>query len=125
MRKIIFILACFPLLLSAQDWQWQVDLSRPNSTGFQNIYLPAELTCRLNADYGNLRLFDLENDEIPYLFFSEDHVEQKVNLKWYPKVREDYWRRWYSRSYFGTAVRTSSIVWCSRSAMQMCISDFG
>ncbi|MEM7035986.1 MAG: hypothetical protein AAF570_03330 [Bacteroidota bacterium] len=89
-----------PLTLFAQTWEWEADVESPARSGFHDMDLPPTLTAHLNPEFGNLRLYDDTGETVPYLMFSEVKSEQEVRLRWYRRIREDDWRRHYSRSYF-------------------------
>ena len=102
-KSLIFCLlltSASAAIAQESDWKWEAPLEAARRSGYQDVPLGPEVICRLNPEYGNLRLIDSAGEEVPYLFFSEGQVNQEVSLKWYPRFREDYWRRWYSRSTF-------------------------
>ncbi|MEM0997314.1 MAG: hypothetical protein AAGN35_09560 [Bacteroidota bacterium] len=100
MRFTFVALLLFSGILPAQVGDWEAQVEPSPRPAYCDILLSPELVARLNPEFGNLRLYDGQAEEVPYLVFSEGHVEQEVALRWYPRVREDHWRRWYSRSYF-------------------------
>ena len=55
------------LAANAQRFEWIATITPPQTTGFQNIYLPPEVTSRLNHNYADIRLFDQDGKEVPYL----------------------------------------------------------
>lgn len=103
MKKLLHLLLLLPVSVFAQQipqWEWEAPLNAPRRSGYQDVLLGSDVICRLNPEYGNMRLIDESGEEVPYLFFTEGKVDQEVSLKWYPRKRDDYWRRWYSRSVF-------------------------
>lgn len=68
--------------------------------GYQDIFLPASITCRLAPAAGNLRLLDSAGAEVPYILNESKLVEEEAAIVWLPRYEDDYWTRWYSRSYF-------------------------
>jgi hypothetical protein len=56
----------------SQQFTWEMEIEPVPSTGYHEIYLPAFSTCKLKADYSDLRLFEQGKDvEVPYLLRKE------------------------------------------------------
>lgn len=101
----ITLLALLKLLFSAptaiaQQWQFRAPVVAGNSVSYQDLLLAPDITARLNPDFGNLRLLDADSTEVPFLFTNPSAGEMDAQLSWYPTVKQDYYRRWYSKSFF-------------------------
>ncbi|HHG86184.1 MAG TPA: hypothetical protein ENJ82_15650, partial [Bacteroidetes bacterium] len=103
MKKIpifaLLLLICTQQGIS-QNWSWKAALAPVHKTEYYNVFLPANVTCKLKPNYGNLRLLDENGNEVPYLFFSEKQIDQQVSLNWYQHLKNDISQLRYSRSYF-------------------------
>lgn len=70
------------------------------SKGWYRIVLSPEITARLNNSYGNFRIRGADGQEIPYLLRTEARKETEAEIKWLPRLQEQYHERWYSRTIF-------------------------
>lgn len=95
----IFLLALIPAFSWSQDWLYEAPV-KPGGNGYQDIYLPPSVTCRLGSDAGNIRLHDSSGHELPYILNETKMVEEEASIVWMDRYEDDYWARWYSRSFF-------------------------
>jgi len=59
-------------LIFAQDFKWKVEIPKIDSSGYYNIFLRPEITAKLNKKFSDIRIFDKQNSEVPYIRLSED-----------------------------------------------------
>jgi hypothetical protein len=95
----LLLIAFLPGFTFAQTWEFEAPV-QPQGNGYQNIYLPPAITCHLAASGGNLRLLDSSANEVPYILSETKLVEEEASIVWMARYEDDYWARWYSRSYF-------------------------
>lgn len=98
-KLLLFSLALLPALAHAQDWQFEAPV-QPKGNGYQDVFLPAQVTAHLNAGHGNMRLLDSADNEVPYILNSSPLKAEETTIEWMPRHEDDYWAHWYSRSYF-------------------------
>jgi len=68
--SLIFVVVA--QLTFAQDFKWKVEVPRVDSSGYYNIFLRPEITAKLNKKFSDIRIFDKQNNEVPYIRLSED-----------------------------------------------------
>lgn len=71
---IILLLAFtigFIVQTNAQEFKWKSEISGVNQDGFNKIILAPSIVSKLNHQLGDIRLYDSENNEIPYIFQSD------------------------------------------------------
>jgi hypothetical protein len=67
----------------SQDFKWESKTDITNSKGFTEIVLKPEITGKLRSDMGDIRLYDSNNNEVPYIQYSEKPVLYKELFKEY------------------------------------------
>jgi hypothetical protein len=97
--RYAILLLLIPALSWSQTWFYEAQL-KPNGNGYQDIYLPPAAICRLAPGGGNIRLRDSSDNEVPYIISETKMVEEEASIVWMPRYEDDYWARWYSRSFF-------------------------
>lgn len=100
MKSFLYLLLLLPLPLLAQNWEYAAPVRPHSKGGYQDIFLPPTVTCHLAEGRGNMRLLDSAGNEVPYLYTEEKPVEEEASIVWLPRYEDDYWARWYSRSFF-------------------------
>jgi hypothetical protein len=93
-KLIIILLVCFSTSVLSQDFDWQASISEVKTDGFQRIQLSPTISSKLNNDYGDIRLFDKDGKEIPYILESEKAYSQKdyfVEYKVIEKKEQTSW----------------------------------
>ncbi len=72
--KKIFLIFCISLIfniLQAQTFRYESEIPKVAKDNFHNILLPPNLVSKLNFDFGDIRVFDVDGEEIPYLLKTE------------------------------------------------------
>ena len=95
----LILIGILPSMAWAQGWEYEAPV-KPGSSGYQDIFLPAAVNCRLAPGAGNVRLLDSADNEVPYILNVTKLVEEEASIVWMQRYEDDYWARWYSRSYF-------------------------
>lgn len=75
MKKLIInFLLMLPLCGAlAQPFDWTAKLTIPDSTAFYKIPLPPEVLGKLNPQFTDLRIYDGQQKEVPYLLKKDQH----------------------------------------------------
>jgi len=87
--KFRIFLLCFTIFsllgAKAQQFNWQASLAPVSSDGYYKILLSPEIVSKLNDNLGDIRLYSIDNKEIPYVnevevpFETKDYfVEYKI-----------------------------------------------
>jgi hypothetical protein len=78
-----FLLLACAHLASAQQYDWQAPVATPTQAGYQRILLGPAITGRVQADFSDLRLYNSDGKEVPYLLQTEQPVQYKRLFKSY------------------------------------------
>ncbi len=79
---------------NAQEFAWRASVTGINSDGFSRILLSPEIISKLKNDFEDIRMYDSENKEIPYIFESERPIEYNdyfVEYKIIEKTEQTQW----------------------------------
>lgn len=95
----LLLLFLAPALLPAQTWLYEAPVT-PKGGGYQDIMLPAAITARLDGQGDNMRLLDSADREVPFVLTQDPLELEETSIHWMSHYRDDYWERWYSRSFF-------------------------
>ncbi|MCF6241355.1 MAG: hypothetical protein L3J74_08435 [Bacteroidales bacterium] len=93
MNKIIFTILLFNLLsiAFAQDFKLEAKLEKIDESGFYKIKLSPELISAMENFPADIRIFDEENNEIPYIFKNYEDSKLAETLKYrkfqYSKIK--------------------------------------
>jgi hypothetical protein len=75
MKKIIIIIIISLSLQSySQKFAYKALLPKVDSSGYYHIFLPPDVTSKLNYKFSDLRLYDKKGREIPYIRLSDDEM---------------------------------------------------
>jgi len=55
----------------SQMFEWKADIETVDSSGFYNIFLVSQITSKLNNNFSDIRIFNIDNQEIPYIIQSD------------------------------------------------------
>jgi hypothetical protein len=76
LKSLVIILSlCISLPAVAQHFGWESTVSDIKTNGFYKIQLNPEIPAKLNSDFGDIRIYDNEGKEVPYIFESEKTIE--------------------------------------------------
>ncbi len=66
---LLFLIVTFNVAITSQalPFEWKADLDSVEKSGFYDIYLPPDLTACLNERFSDIRLYDAQGTEVPYL----------------------------------------------------------
>jgi hypothetical protein len=81
---VIIIVFLLPLLLQAQNFSSKAKVNPVNSTSFYKIKINADIISFCNNELQDLRLFDNDGKEVPYLLNKERLGEQTTDFETYP-----------------------------------------
>lgn len=57
---------------AAQDFKWESEIQGVKENGFYNILLAPQITTHLKQDLSDIRIYDQEGKEVPYILTSEN-----------------------------------------------------
>lgn len=87
MKKIFSPLLCMivlPTIVMGQNFAYKSKVNPVSNTNFYKITINADIAARSNATLQDLRLFDNEGTEIPYLLHKEQISQQEAYFKTFP-----------------------------------------
>jgi len=90
---LLFTICCIFLRLEAQNFKWAAKLRPPDSSMFYNIFLTSEITSKLKPDFSDIRLYDEQQNEIPYLKRVDKTISQS-DQSFRFKILENEHRKW-------------------------------
>lgn len=94
MTKKIALISTFLFIVlasKAQDhFQWKTAVEQPPESGFCKIYLCPEITSKLNERFTDIRIFDKENIETPYILQREKPATQTTLFNEYKIIEKKY-----------------------------------
>jgi hypothetical protein len=90
MKKIIITISFIFLvqLLFAQDFKFESKLNNISETGFHKIHLKAEIAAKLEPAYSDIRIFDDQGTEVPYLLNTEEPLNRSKFFKEYEVIEK-------------------------------------
>jgi hypothetical protein len=66
-RIILFFCFCFSVAVQAQSYTWQAKLDSVIADGFYKIQLTPAITSKTQPSFSDLRIYDAQNKEMPYI----------------------------------------------------------
>jgi hypothetical protein len=86
MKRFLIITLCIilPIVLPAQNFSYKAKLDPVSNTSFYKIKINADVVGYCNNQLEDLRLFDNDGKEIPYLLNKEPLYEQNTAFQTYP-----------------------------------------
>src|ERR1700742_1224244 len=82
--SFIILLVLAPALLLAQNFGYKAKVSPVGNTAFYNIKIDANIAGYANDQLQDLRLFDNDGNEVPYLLKKEAIGAQSTSFASYP-----------------------------------------
>ncbi|GHA74192.1 DUF3999 family protein [Pontibacter akesuensis] len=68
---LFFLCLCAAPVAAQQAYEWQATVPSPAQGGYHRILLPPEVTGRLQPHLGDIRLYNAQQQEVPYLLQKE------------------------------------------------------
>ncbi|HSY75746.1 MAG TPA: hypothetical protein VK890_02750, partial [Bacteroidia bacterium] len=66
-KILLFFCFCFSVTAYAQSYTWQAKLDSITSDGFYKIQLTPAITSKTQPSFSDLRIYDVQNKEVPYI----------------------------------------------------------
>src|SRR5687767_15355954 len=90
MRKFAALIISIFFFTTAfsQTFRGEASLPKVEKDGFYRIFISPEITVHLNTEFTNLRIYDQQNKEIPYLFQQENPVKYSQAFREYEVVEK-------------------------------------
>ena len=93
-QKILFVvLSAISLSVNGQSFNYKADIEHVNENGFYKILLSPEITSKLNSQFFDIRLFDTNNTEVPYILNREQSVNERELFVEYDIIEKKH--LWY------------------------------
>jgi hypothetical protein len=67
--------------VEAQQFKYEADIPSVNSSGFYRIYLAPQITAKLQRHYPDIRIFNRQKEEIPFLYDSDKQMASPDSTK--------------------------------------------
>jgi hypothetical protein len=89
MKRIALFLTFISVQVSAQNFECEAPLVPVQKDGFYKIVLPPYITSRLTTSFHDIRIYDGDNQETPYLLRDEKEPGKKV-FREYPILSKEH-----------------------------------
>lgn len=66
------LVMCFPFVVTAQHFKWETKLENVKTSGYQKILLVPDVTAQLRNDFTDIRIYDKDFYETPYLLYKDE-----------------------------------------------------
>ncbi len=86
----LFLIILLPLILQAQNYHWESAVKPVTTDGFHRILLTPEVTSQLRPDLADIRIFDSQGKEKPYLVYKDTAHRGVDRFVSYPIVETVY-----------------------------------
>ncbi len=91
MRKLIIIaLSVISISLFGQNYNYQAKVQGVDKSDFVKIGLSPEITSKLNSDFSDIRIYDSNRVEVPYIFFKERRVSERELFVEYEIIEKEH-----------------------------------
>src|SRR5579872_1493537 len=85
-RILPLLFFCISVFANAQQYNWQAKLDTITSDGFYRIPLIPAITSKTLTDFIDVRIWDAQNKEVPYILHRETPIVYYDLLKEYKIV---------------------------------------
>ena len=94
MKKAIISLLIISTFVSyGQTFNYQADISKHKTDGFCKILLSQEVTSKLKNNFTDIRIYNSENIEIPYILRTENSINEKEFFEEYKIIEKKHFKR--------------------------------
>lgn len=104
MKKIITLTLAIASLTTtafAQTFNYQAQVEKPKKDGYHEVLIPPEVTSRMTRNLADIRIYNAEQREIPYILKKETHATRQTAFKAYEIYDRDYHKGWaYESRYY-------------------------
>jgi uncharacterized membrane protein len=86
MSKMVYFTWCFVLFARSsvgQGFEFKVNIDTITANQFYKVLLPPAILSRLNDNFSDIRLYDGQGKEVPYVLKREQAVQHKTLFKEY------------------------------------------
>jgi len=95
---LIIALSLISISLFGQKFNYHVPVDDVSNTGFVKISLKPEITSKLKTDFSDIRIYDTNRTEVPYIFFKEPRVLEKDLFVPYEIIEKEHNKKYaYTR----------------------------
>jgi hypothetical protein len=94
MKKIfLLVITAISIIGYSQNFNYKVELNKVDSTHYYKIQLSPKITSKLKADFSDIRLYNENNIEIPYIFQVENITNEKELFSEYKIISIEHFKR--------------------------------
>lgn len=94
MRNIaLLVFVMFQFVALGQEYNYKATIPKVEKTGYYKILLSPEITSFLNADYSDIRIYNAENEETPYILEKENSINKKRFFVDYEIIEKQYFKK--------------------------------
>ncbi len=86
----IFVFLFFSQIILAQELRWHASIEKVDTSGFYNIYLNPDVTSKLRYELPDIRLYDSENNEVPYILRLDRKHNYSTKLRKLAIIKNKY-----------------------------------
>jgi hypothetical protein len=72
LNKFLFAICLIPLSGNAQIFNWEAPVDSVTKDGYYRIILQPDVTSKLKTDFSDVRIYDQDGNENPYLIYKDD-----------------------------------------------------
>jgi len=90
----ILIIILFQFNSLAQNFSWQADINPISENSFYKINLNPEIISKMENELNDIRIYDSNNSEVPYIFEKENLINRSdyfIEYKIVSKEHQNYW----------------------------------
>src|ERR1044071_6001370 len=73
--KFLFAICLVPFSLGAQIFHWESPVEAVNKDGYYRILLQPDVTSKLSMNFPDVRIYDQDNIETPYLIYKDEATQ--------------------------------------------------
>jgi len=88
--KFLFAIFLVPFALHAQIFQWQSPVDTVTKDGYYRILLQPDVTSKLQTTFADVRIYDQENYETPYVVYKDEATQGVDRFVTYQIVDKHY-----------------------------------
>lgn len=107
LHLIIITLLLVPISLISQNFLYQASLPTVDSSAYYHIFLPPAVTANLNHKFSDLRIYDQNQTETPYIRLLEDEIYKTARSTELKLLQNDYKR---TKKYTNVLIQNPNLI---------------
>ncbi len=94
MKRLVILIFVFLTYIShGQNFDYKADVSKVSENGFCKILLSQEVTSKLKNDFSDVRIYNSQNIEVPYILRAENAINEKELFFEYKIIEKKHFKR--------------------------------